>query len=140
MRYAEIGESFSDEIRFSTKEISDFARRCGDLNPLHHDAEFARQTRFGGIIASGPQTAAQFMGITATYFSKKGAALGLDFHIQFKKAAYPDEILHSEWTVVSVEWKEKLSGEIVRLEGQMTNPKGEVVLAGTGAILITEKL
>lgn len=140
MRYAQIGERFSSEVTLSKAEIAEFARLSNDFNPLHHDEAVAKQTRFGGIIASGPQTAAHFMGVTASYFSQKGAALGLDFRIRFRKAAYPDELLRIEWVVMGVEFKEKLKGEIVQLEGSMTNPKGEVVLSGVGSVLVADQL
>lgn len=140
MLYAQIGETFSGEVILSLQEITEFARLSGDFNPLHHDPETARRSRFGAIIASGPQTAAHFMGLTASYFSKKGAALGLEFDLQFKKAAFANESLHIEWKVVKVEWKEKLGGELIGLAGQMTNPRGEVVLAGTGTVLVCDRI
>jgi acyl dehydratase len=140
MRYAQVGERFGSVFTLSKAEISQFARLSSDFNPLHHDEEFARQTRFGGIIASGPQTTAHFMGVTASYFSQKGAALGLDFHIRFRKPAYPDDPMKIEWMVVDVLFKEKLGGEIVKLEGTLTNSKGEEVLSGLGSVLVTERL
>lgn len=140
MPYAQIGERFSSEVSFSKSQIAEFARLSGDHNPLHHDEALAQQSRFGSIIASGPQTAAHFMGVTASYFSQQGVALGLDFQIRFRRAAYPDELLRTEWVVTEVEFNAKLGGEIVRLEGTMTNPKGEAVLLGSGTVLVTDKL
>src|SRR4030065_453257 len=72
-----VGERFTDEARFSKEEIAEFARLAGDFNPLHHDEKFARATRFRGIIACRPPTAARLLGMTATHFSKRGPSLGL---------------------------------------------------------------
>ncbi|KRT71757.1 MAG: MaoC domain-containing protein dehydratase, partial [Deltaproteobacteria bacterium CSP1-8] len=107
-----VGERFTDEARFSKEEIAEFARLAGDFNPLHHDEEFARATRFRGIIACGPQTASRFLGMTATHFSKRGASLGLEFTLRFLGPARPGERLEMVWDVVDVTYKPKLNGEI----------------------------
>lgn len=136
----QVGERFTDEARFSREEIAEFARLAGDFNPLHHDEEFARGTRFGGIIACGPQTASRFLGMTATHFSKRGASLGLEFTLRFSGPVRPDERLEMVWDVVGVEYKPKLNGEIVKLEGRVTNPAGQVVLSSAGTVLVASRL
>ena len=135
-----VGERFTDEARFSKEEIAEFARLAGDFNPLHHDEEFARATRFRGIIACGPQTASRFLGMTATHFSKRGASLGLEFTLRFLGPVRPGERLEMVWDVVDVTYKPKLNGEIVKLEGRVTNPAGEAVLTGTGTVLVARSL
>src|SRR5207249_5971418 len=99
----------------TAEDIARFAALSRDHNPLHHDEGRARASRFGGIIASGPHLSAIFMGITATHFSRRGTALGLEFNFQFRKAARAGETLELRWRVVRVEPKEKLRGEIVFL-------------------------
>jgi acyl dehydratase len=140
MKYAQVGERFGGEMLLNATEIAAFAAEIGDHNPLHHDPEFAGQTRFGGIIASGPQPAAIFLALTATYFSRKSAMLGLEFGLKFQKPVFPGERYQMEWVVAQVEFKEKLKGEIVKLEGQVISAEGEVVLSGTGMVLVTDKL
>lgn len=112
--------------------IAEFARLCGDQNPLHHDEVYARGTRFGGIIACGPHLSSLMMGLTATYFTQNGAMLGLEFSFRFLKAVKAGGTLEMEWEVVAVEPKASLGGEIVTLEGRATNEEGVVVLPGTG--------
>ncbi|WP_370362795.1 MaoC/PaaZ C-terminal domain-containing protein [Desulfopila sp. IMCC35008] len=51
--------------------VSDFANGVGDINPSHHDHEFAKNTRFGRLTASGPHTTALLLSLTASHFSKK---------------------------------------------------------------------
>jgi acyl dehydratase len=113
-----VGERFTDEARFSKKEITEFARLAGDLNPLHHDEEFAKPTRF----------------------SKRGASLGLEFTLRFRGPVRPGERLEMVWDVVDVTYKPKLNGEIVKLEGRVTNPAGEAVLEGTGTVQVARSL
>jgi acyl dehydratase len=140
MNYALVGERFGGELLLKTSDIAAFANSIGDYNPIHHDPELAAQTRFGGIIASGPQPAAIFLGLVATYFSRKSAMLGLEFGLKFQKPVFPGQPYRMEWVVAEVEFKEKLKGEIVKLEGQITSAQGEVVLSGTGTVLVTDKL
>jgi len=135
-----VGERITDEARFSKEEIAEFARLAGDFNPLHHDEEFAKATRFQGIIACGPQTASRFLGMTATHFSKRGASLGLEFTLRFLGPVRPGERLEMVWDVVDVTDKPKLNGEIVKIEGRVTNPAGEAVLTGTGTVLVARSL
>lgn len=135
-----VGERITDETRFSKGEIVEFARLAGDFNPLHHDEEFAESTRFGGVIACGPQIASRFMGMTATHFSKRGASLGLEFTLRFAGPVRPQERLEMVWDVVDVTFKPTLNGEIVKLDGRVTNPTGEVVLTGSSTVLVANSL
>jgi acyl dehydratase len=51
-----------------------------------------------------------------------------------------EEIITMDWDIVSVEPKASLQGEIVALEGTITNQQGQVVLTGSGKILAVDKL
>ncbi len=138
--YVSQGETIVHRIRLSAADISAFAALSGDRNPIHHDPEFAAGTRFGGIIASGPQTAAIFMGIVATHFSQRTAMLGLEFAFRFLAPARADEELAMEWQVVAVEAKPKLHGDIVKLAGSVRNAQGAEIVSGTGTVLVVERL
>ena len=135
-----VGERITDEARYSKEEIVEFARLAGDFNPLHHDEEFAKATRFGGIIACGPQTASRFLGMTATHFSKRGASLGLEFTLRFAGPVRPGERLEMVWEVGEGTPKPKLNGEIVKIDGRVPDPAGEVVLTGAGTVLVARSL
>jgi 3-hydroxybutyryl-CoA dehydratase len=140
MTPVEIGEQITAQIVLTKEEIATFATLCGDLNPLHHDESYARQTRFGGIIACGPHITSLMMGLTATHFSRSGAMLGLEFTFRFRKPVKADEQIDMEWEIVAIEPKASLQGSLVSLRGKATNPQGQDVLTGTGKILATEKL
>jgi len=139
-RFARIGEEFGRIVRLDAGEISRFATLAGDENPLHHDEAHARQTRFGGVIASGTQVVALFMGATATEFSRRGAALGLEFSFRLRKAAHAGDLLDLRWRVVRIHPKSRLAGEIVHLEGEVRDGAGDVAVTGTATLLVTERL
>jgi acyl dehydratase len=138
--YVSQGETIVHRVTLSAADISAFATLSGDRNPLHHDAAFAAGTRFGGIIASGPQTAAIFMGILATHFSQRTAMLGLEFTFRFLAPARAGEELSMEWEVVGVETKAKLGGDIAKLAGSVRNAAGTELVSGTGTVLVVERL
>jgi acyl dehydratase len=139
-RRARVGERITGQISLTPAEIATFARLSGDLNPLHQDEQYAQQTRFGGIIACGPQMTSLMMGMIATHFSQGGAMLGLEFAFRFLKAVKAEETIDMMWKVVATEPKASLNGEIVTLEGKATNQQGHAVLTGTGKVLVTDKL
>lgn len=139
MTFAQVSETFGEELCLTQEQIRSFALSIGDHNPIHHNHQAARAAGFQGIIASGPQPAAVFMALIATYFSRRTSMLGLEFNLKFQKPVFPETVYAMQWTVFSVEWKEKLQGEIVRLEGTITAPTGETVLSGVGTALVRAK-
>src|SRR5262245_3389828 len=108
-------ERFSSDVTLSPQSVIEFAHAAGDDNPIHHDAVFAARTRFGRPTASGPHTTALLLALTASHFTKRGAMLGLEFWVRFRRPIYADETIRLEWMVVKVTPNEKLRGDIVEL-------------------------
>ena len=133
-------ERFSSTVRLTPETASAFAYAAGDENPIHHDARYAAQTRFGRPIASGTQTTAHLMALTATHFSKTGAMIGLEFWFRFKKPVYADETIDLEWLVVQVQESARLGGDVVELRGRIRKPSGETAVGAKGRVLLTEQL
>src|SRR5262245_40840329 len=106
-------ERFSSEVTLTPETVMAVANAVGDSNPIHHDAEFAASTRFRRPTASGPHTTALLLALTASHFSRKGAMLGLEFWVRFRRAIYADETIRLEWLVVKVTPNEKLKGDVV---------------------------
>jgi 3-hydroxybutyryl-CoA dehydratase len=133
-------ERFSTRLSLEQGTVSAFAHAVGDTNPVHHDADLAAKSRFGRLIASGPQTMAHLLALTASHFSKCGAMLGLEFWVQFRQPIYADETITLEWLVVSVEDHPPLDGEIIDLRGRIRKETGETAVGAKGRVLVTEKL
>jgi acyl dehydratase len=133
-------ERFSSEVALTPATVVEFATAAGDNNPIHHDAMFAATTRFGRPTASGPHTTALLLALTASHFSKKGAMLGLEFWVRFRRAIYADEKILLEWLVIKVTPNEKLRGEIVELRGRIKGQDGKTCVGAKGRVLVTERL
>jgi acyl dehydratase len=88
-----VGMRFTREVSLTERSVMAFAKRAGDLNPLHHDRRYARRSRFKGLIASGTQTASLLMGLIASESARFALSLGLDFRFRFLAAARPGDRL-----------------------------------------------
>lgn len=133
------GYSFSQSLIFRTEEIAQHSRFCGDENPLHLDPVFAKTTRFGGVIVSGPHVMSLFTGMVASHFSKISPMVGLEFSFKFIKPVYPDVETHMTWTVVSTREKGANKNIFVSLKGSVSDGANDL-LEGIGLIMLTNKL
>ena len=133
-------ERFTSEVTLTPTTVAAYAGAAGDDNPVHHDPAFAASTRFGRLIASGTHTTALLLGLTASHFSKRGAMVGLEFWIRFRRAIYADETIRLEWLVVKVTPNEKLKGDVVELRGRIKGQDGHTSLGAKGRVLVTDRL
>ena len=133
-------ERFSTDVSLTPSMVGAFAAAAGDNNPIHHDPAFAAHRRFGRRTASGPHTTALLLALTASHFSKKGAMLGLEFWVRFRRPVYADETISLEWLVVKVTPNEKLRGDIVELRGRIRGQDGKTAVGAKGRVLVTDRL
>ncbi len=133
-------DRFSETCQLNPQWVSEQAYAVGDTNPVHHDAEFAQQTRFKRPIASGTHTTALLLALTASHFSQHSAMLGLDYWVGFKRPIFADESITLEWLVIRVTHNEKLNGDIVELRGRILGEDGKTSLGAKGRLLVTETL
>jgi len=131
-----VGDTFSKQVRFDGHSISSFALLTGDTNPLHHDAEYAAGTRFGGIIASGAHVTALLTGMVAGHFADKGLNVGLDFSFRFQAPVRLDDLVNLRWTMTGRMPKLSLRGDIITLEGEAIRSDGIVAVSATAHVLL----
>ncbi|HME99781.1 MAG TPA: MaoC family dehydratase, partial [Terriglobia bacterium] len=93
-------DRFSCEITLTPDSVAEYARAAGDRNPVHFDAAFAARTRYRRLIASGTQTTALLLGLTATHFSKGTSMVGLEYWVKFRRPVFADERIRLEWLVI----------------------------------------
>jgi acyl dehydratase len=127
-------------VTLTPSTVGAYAEAAGDDNPVHHDAAFAASTRYGRLIASGTHTTALLLGLTASHFSKRGAMVGLEFWVRFRRPIYADETIRLEWLVVKVTPNAKLGGDIVELRGRIKSESGLTALGAKGRVLVTDRL
>lgn len=135
-----VGERFSEIVRMTPDDAIAFAKAAHDFNPLHHDHDVAANSRYKKLIVSGTQTAARLMALTATHFSKRYDVVGLDFSVRFHKAVFADETVTLEWEVVNVTQTSAQKDDVVEMKGRVTNEKGELAVAATGRVMVSDKI
>jgi 3-hydroxybutyryl-CoA dehydratase len=133
-------ERFSSEVTLTPAMVAGFALAAGDTNPVHHDPAFAAATRYRRVIASGTHTSALLMGLTASHFSQRGAMVGMEFWLRFRRPIYADETIRLEWLVVRVTPNTRLKGDIVELRGRIKGEDGQTALGAKGRVLVTDQL
>jgi 3-hydroxybutyryl-CoA dehydratase len=133
-------ERFSSEITLTPALVGAYARAAGDDNPVHHDPQFAASTRYGRVIASGTHTTALLLGLTASHFARKGAMVGLEFWVRFRRPIYADETIRLEWLVVKVTPNEKLDGDVVELRGRIKGEDGQTAVGAKGRVFVADHL
>jgi acyl dehydratase len=131
-----VGETFEQTLILSEDDIIDFATRVEDFNPIHHDPDYAADTRFGNIIASGPHITALFQAMGLNYFSRYGTVQNLSFNVSFRAAVLPNVTLYMQWKVTAVEDSAERSGELVTLNGTVKDVSGTILLTGEAQLLI----
>ena len=134
------GLRFSSEVTLNPSLVSEFAKAAGDYNPIHHDPKFSAKTRFKRLIASGTHMTSLLLGLSASYFSKHGSTIGLEFWQRFKRPVFADETIKLEWLIIKVTPNKKLNGDAVELRDRIKGSDGQTAVGAKGRVLITDKL
>jgi 3-hydroxybutyryl-CoA dehydratase len=133
-------DRFSCEITLTPDSVAEYARAAGDRNPVHFDPAFAARTRYRRLIASGTQTTALLLGLTATHFSKDTSMVGLEYWVKFRRPVFADERIRVEWLVIKVTRNASLGGDIVELRGRVRGEDGQTSIGAKGRVFVTNRL
>ncbi len=115
-------------------QIKEFAGQY-DPQPFHLDEKQAKQSMFGGLVASGWQTCGLAMRLTVDNFlrhSTSQGSPGLD-SLQWLKPVFPGDQLSLRHTILEARaLRSRPDTGLVRSRWEMTNQKGEQVLQMEG--------
>lgn len=118
----------------SEEEIIEFAKKY-DPQPFHTDIEAAKHTFFGGLIASGWQTASLCMRMLCDLYLLEAASLGspgVD-ELRWVKPVRPGDTLRLQTTVLETRAsKSRPDMGTVRHRSEVYNQHGELVLHMSG--------
>jgi len=133
-------DRFSCEVTLTPDSVAEYARAAGDNNPVHFDPAFAAGTRYRRLIASGTQTTALLLGLTASHFSKGSSMVGMEYWIKFRRPVFADETIRLEWLIIKVTPNARLAGDIVELRGRVVRQDGQTAIGAKGRVLVTHAL
>lgn len=115
------------------EDIIDFARRF-DPQAFHLDRQKAKESPFGGLIASGWHTAALTMRLLVDHYISRVAGIGSPGSgpIRWLKPVRPGDELSIRVTVIkAAEHRTKPDRGIVKSLVETVNQRGEVVMTRT---------
>ena len=125
-----VGDRTSYSKTCTFEDIQLFAKVSGDVNPVHLDEDFARQTQFGQRIAHGMYTAGLVSAAVGLQLPGPGT-IYLSQDIKFSAPVFVDDTITVELEVVSV----REDKPIVMLEIVCKNQKNKVVASGKATVL-----
>lgn len=125
-----IGDRAEFSKTISEHDVYAFAGITGDFNPLHVDAEYAAQTRFGARISHG----ALLAGLISTVVGMKLPGPGALYASQSLKFLRPVYIGDTITAFAEVAELDEVRNR-VRLRTGCTNQKGEGVAEGESVLL-----
>ncbi|MBN2179208.1 MAG: MaoC family dehydratase N-terminal domain-containing protein [Deltaproteobacteria bacterium] len=113
------------------EKIKEYAKAIKNEDPHYMDEDFAKGTKYGGIIAP-PTFAVVYAGMLAEpFFFDKELDLNLfmlvhgEQEFEFFEVVRPGDVITSKGTITHIENKEKL--DVVTLVGNSVNQNGELV-------------
>jgi len=121
-------------------ELKAFAAQF-DPQPFHLDAEAARHSVFGGLVASGWHTAAITMRLLITSgLPVAGCMIGLGGEISWPRPTRAGDVLYVESEVLAVKPSRRGDRGVVTLRSQTCNQRGEVLQVFTARLLVPRRL
>src|SRR5271163_2465987 len=126
-----IGEKFEHEIRRTVTETDNllFSTMTHNPQPLHIDAEFAKNSEFGQILVNGTFTFALMVGlsVTDTTLGTLVANLGYD-KLVMPKPVFIGDTLRAETEVTELrESRSRPDAGIVTFTHRLLNQRAEIV-------------
>jgi len=125
-----IGDLASIKKTVTEKEILAFAALSGDVNPIHLDDKYARQTQFKERIAHGMLVASYISTVIGTILPGKDT-IYLSQTVQFKAPVKIGDTL----TVVAKVVKKRDDKKIITLETTIVNQHHEKVVEGYAVVM-----
>jgi len=140
--FEDIGVGDTDEYggrEVGKEEMVEFAEKY-DPQPFHVDEEAARESFFGGLVASGWFTASVVMRMTVDHrlgdWESMGA-LGVG-DLRWHAPVYPGDTLTVRTEVIEKEPRDEKTG-VVRYDEEVLNQDGEVVMSMTPSVLFERR-
>ncbi|PZC45419.1 MAG: Acyl dehydratase [Chloroflexi bacterium] len=128
-----VGQTSHREMVVSEEMVARYAEITGDYNPLHFDQDFAKSTRFGGLISQGGITTGLLHALVAMDMPGPGTVF-MTQRWSFPRPVYIGDTIRAEATVLSIH-ERKPRAEI---QFVVTNQDGLEVLNGEATVYQVE--
>lgn len=129
------GDRVERRITLTHASIARVAADLGDANPLHHDEELARASRFGTLIASASHTIGLLLGLGGSQATIEHPGVGLAFTFELEGPARAGDELVLWWEIERLEPTPGGSNTLAHLRGGIDGADGRAILRATGTTL-----
>ena len=137
----ELGRTIATPGRtISEQDVMDFARLTGDMNPLHTDPEFAKETSFRRQIAHGLLVLSIALGLADQTGLLRGTVLAFaTVDWRFSKPVFFGDTVRMQAEVAEKREMARLGGGYVTLEVKVLNQEDAIVQKGTWRALVASQ-
>jgi acyl dehydratase len=136
-----VGQRFvSGTHLIDEEQIKAFAKQF-DPQPFHLDAEAAKDTLFGGLVASGWHTAAISMRLLVeSGLSIAGGIVGVGGEIAWPKPTRPDATLHVESEILELRpSRSRPDRGVATIRSETRNQVGEIVQVFIAKLVVSRR-
>jgi acyl dehydratase len=138
-----VGDRMEHEIRRTVTETDNllFSTMTHNPQPLHLDAEFARESEFGQILVNGTFTFALMVGLSVgdTTLGTLVANLGYDKLVMPKPVFIGDTMRATSEVAELKESKSRPNAGIVTFAHELINQRGEIVCSCLRTALVKRR-
>jgi len=127
------GDEYKFERYISADDVKKFAEVVGDLNPIHLDVEFAKQSFFKQRIVHGAFLAGLISKVLGMDFPGQGTVY-ISQNSVFKRPVYVDTTVSVEVKVTQVLTENRR----LVLDTNILNSEGKVCLDGSATVWLPE--
>ena len=128
-----VGQRACREITVTEAMVRAYAEITGDYNPLHFDVDFARRTRFGGLIVQGGITTGLLNALVAMDMPGPGSVF-VSQSWRFPRPVYIGDTIRAEATVTAVHEGRPMAD----IDFVIKNQSGDEVLTGEATVYQAE--
>lgn len=131
-----VGDQAQLSRQVTAQDIKAFAALSGDVNPIHLDDAFAKQSSFGSRIAHGHFCTMLITTVIGTQLPGPGTIYrGQEY--KFHNPAFIGDTLTVKVTIDTI----KARARLIMIANEITNQNGDVLITGTSTVVgPTEKL
>src|SRR5450755_2628770 len=124
-----VGDTASFSKTVTESDIVSYAGRTGDFNPVHVDAEFARESMFKERVAHGMLVAGFISAVLGTQLPGPNA-IYMGQTLEFKLPVKIGDTVTAEVTVA----EKRDDKRILKLTTTVSNQRGELVVDGSAVV------
>jgi 3-hydroxybutyryl-CoA dehydratase len=137
----EVGATMRTRGRTITEsDLVQFAALTGDFNPMHTDAEYAKDSFMGQRVAHGMLTISYAVGQAVQLGILEQTVLGFrGLDMKFSAPVYIGDTIHAELKVAETKVAKRLGGGVVTLALRIIKQDGKIAQKGNLVLLMMSK-